>query len=76
MSLDNWHHEGPCKPSSCTTFTLNSHWGKTATGKKKVLYVHWVASVLSDSMTLWTMACQVSLSGRGVLQTRILEHIG
>ena len=26
--------------------------------------------------TLWTVACQASLSGRGVLQARRLEHIG
>ena len=44
--------------------------------KKSYMYVHWVTSVLSDSMTLWTTPCQVSLSGRGVLQARILEHIG
>ena len=35
MSLHVWHRQGPCKPSSCTTFTLNSHWGRAATGKKK-----------------------------------------
>ena len=26
--------QGPRKPSGCTTFTLNSHWGRAATGKK------------------------------------------
>ena len=26
---------GPCKPNGYTTFTLNSHWGGAATGKKK-----------------------------------------
>ena len=35
MSLHTWRHQGPCKPSSCTTCTLNSHWGRAATGKKK-----------------------------------------
>ena len=33
MSLHTWHHQGPHKPSSCTTFMLNSHWGRAATGK-------------------------------------------
>ena len=28
-----WHHRGPHKPSSCATFTLNSQWGRAATGK-------------------------------------------
>ena len=39
MTLNTWRHLGPCKPSSCTTFTLNSHWGRAATGKKTVLYL-------------------------------------
>ena len=26
---------GSCKPSICTIFTLNSHWGRDATGKRK-----------------------------------------
>jgi len=34
MSLHTWCCQGPCKPSSCSTFTLNSHWGRAATGKK------------------------------------------
>ena len=34
MSLHIWCHQGPHKPSSCSTFTLNSHWGRAATGKK------------------------------------------
>ena len=25
--------QGFCKPSSCATFTHNSHWGRAATGK-------------------------------------------
>ena len=36
MSLHTWHHQGPQKPSSCTTFMLNSHWGRAATGKKSL----------------------------------------
>ena len=34
MSLHTLHHQGPHKPSSYAPFTLNSHWGKAATGKK------------------------------------------
>ena len=33
VSLHTWHHQSPCKPSNCTTFMLNSHWGRAATGK-------------------------------------------
>ena len=35
MSLNTWRHQGPCKPSSCTTFTLNSHWAELPQAKKK-----------------------------------------
>ena len=35
MSLHTWHCQDPCKPSSCTTFMLNSHWGNADTSKKK-----------------------------------------
>ena len=34
MSLHTWRHQGPHKPSSFATFTLNSHWGRATTGKK------------------------------------------
>ena len=74
MSLRTWRHQGPCKLSSCATFTLNSHWGRAATGKKSL--ASRVASVVSNSVTLQTVACQASLSGRRVLQARILELIG
>ena len=51
MSLHIWHRQGPCKPSSCTTFTLNSHWGRATTGKNKsCIYVHRVTLVMSDSL--------------------------
>ena len=36
MSLHTWRCQGPCKPSSCATFMLNSHWGRAATGKKNL----------------------------------------
>ena len=71
-----WCHRGPPKPTSCTTFTLNSHWGRAATGKKSCIYACRVASVVSDFVILYTLACQASLSGKGFLQARILEHIG
>ena len=35
MSLNTWPHQSPHKPSSCTTFMLNSHGGRATTGKKK-----------------------------------------
>ena len=37
MSLHTWCDHGPHKPSSCTTFTLNSHWGRAVTGKKSLV---------------------------------------
>jgi len=64
MSLHTWHHQGPHNPSSCTTFTLNTHWGRAATGKKKVLHLcmqgHF--SCVQLFVTLWTVACQAFLS--------------
>ena len=53
---------------SFATFTLNSHWGSVATGKKKkksCVYAHRVASVLSDSLQRCRLACQSSVSERG-----------
>ena len=55
------------KPSSCATFTLNSHWDRDATGKKKsCVYAHRVTLTfltLSDSLRpcrLWParLLCQ------------------
>ena len=40
MSLQIWHCQSPRKPSSCATFILNSHWGRTATGNKSLKYIH------------------------------------
>ena len=76
MSLHTWRCQGPCKPSSCATFMLNSHWGRAATGKKKsYVYTHRVASVMCSSLLpckLWAarLLCQ------RVFQARILEPIG
>ena len=37
VSLHTWCHQGPRKTGNCTTFMLNSHRGRAATGKKKIL---------------------------------------
>ena len=34
VSLHTWRRQGPHKPSSCATFTLNPHGGRAAPGKK------------------------------------------
>ena len=39
MSPHTWCCQGPYKSNSCTTFTLNSHWGRVATGKKRLASV-------------------------------------
>ena len=44
--------------------------------KKSCVYACRVASVLSKPLQPCRVACQASLSGRGVLQARILERIG
>ena len=63
MSLHTWHLQGPHKPSSCATFTLNTHWGRAATGKKVLhLYTQGHFSRVQLFVTLWTVACQGSLS--------------
>ena len=36
MSLHTWLRQGPRKPRSHATFTLNSHWGKAVTGKRSL----------------------------------------
>ena len=48
-SLHTWHCQGPCKPSSCTAFMLNSQ-GREL--KKSWAYVHRVAWVGSNSAAL------------------------
>ena len=78
MPLHTGHHQGPSKPISCMTFTLNSHWGRAATGKKKSL-----AFMRTESLQLCPTLCNpvdCGLPGfsvrERVLQVRILEHIG
>ena len=56
---------------------LNSYWGRAATAKRVLhLYAQGYLGSVRLIGTLWTVACQASLSGRGILQARILEHIG
>ena len=40
MSLHTWCHQGLLNPSSHATFTLNPHWVRAATGKKRLAPVH------------------------------------
>ena len=69
MSLNTWCRQSP---SRYTTFTLNSHWGRVATGRKKkksCTYARWVSLVLSDSLRpcrLWParLPCQGGLFSR------------
>ena len=77
MSLHTWHRQSPRKPNSCAIFTLNSHWGRAATGKKCL------ASMRAELLQWWPTLCNPVDCGQpvfsvreGVLQARILEHIG
>ena len=76
MSLHTWHHHSPCNLSSCATFMLNPHWlAEVPQAKEKsCIYACGVTSVIYNSATLWTVACQFLC--QGVLQARILECIG
>ena len=76
MSLHTWCYQGTHKSSSCATFVLNSHWGRAATGKKSL--VSTCAGLLWLCLTLCNpVVCGLPGSVReGVLQARILEHIG
>ena len=51
MSLHTWCHQGSQKPSSCTTFTLSSHWGRAATGKNS--FASLCAGPLSLRLDSW-----------------------
>ena len=71
MSLNTWCHQGPHKPSSCTTFMLNPHWGRAATGKKSCIYARRVTSVVSSSLRpcgLWParFLCQGASPGKNI----------
>ena len=53
MSLHTWHCQGPHKPSSCATFTLNSHWTEFPQAKKSFVYVcrvPWQCPTLCDTV--------------------------
>ena len=63
MSLHTWSHQGPHKPSSCATFTLNSHWGRAATGKVLCQCTQGPFGSVRLFVNLRTVACQASLSG-------------
>ena len=69
MSLHTWHHQSSCDQSSSTTFRLNPHWGRVATCKKKkkkksLASIHsGCFSYVQLFVNLWTVICQVSLSG-------------
>ena len=81
MSLNTWHRQGPRKPSSCATFTLNSHWGRVATSThththKILCHAHRVPSVQLDSLRpcrLW--AARLLCQGGG-LQAGTRAHTG
>ena len=75
MSLNTWCHQGPCDPSSCNTFILNPHWGRVATGHKRLVSMH--AGSLRSCPTLWDpVVCGLpGLSVSEVLQARILDCI-
>ena len=77
MSPHTWCHQGPCKPSSCKTFMLKLSLGQSCQ-RQKVLRLCTQGCFISVGLfvALWTVAGQASLSGTGVLQARILEHIG
>jgi len=78
VSLHTWCHQGHCSPSSCTTFTLNPHWGRAVTGQKKKSIASMHAGLLRLCSTLCgPVNCGLpGFSVRGVLQARILECIG
>ena len=76
MSVHTWHYLGPCKPSSCTTFTLNSYLGKAATGKKKVLPLCIQGCFIHVQLFATLCGLPGSSVREGILQAGILERIG
>ena len=75
MSLHTWRCQGPHKPSSCTSFGLNSPWGRAATGKKNLPSMR-AGSLRSHPALCGPVDCGLpGFSVRGVLQARILECI-
>ena len=60
MSLHTWGCQGPRKPSSCSTFMLNPHWGRAARLCMQGRFSH-----VQLFATLWTMACRLLCQGSG-----------
>ena len=80
MSLNTWRCQGPCKPSNCTTFRLNSSLGQSChnnNNNKEIVFMH-VGSLQSCLTLCDPVDCGLpSFSVReGVLQARVLECIG
>ena len=64
MSLHTWRQQGPCNSSSCSTFMLNTHWGRAATGIKNLESMPGARfTCVQLFAALWTVTCQASLSG-------------
>ena len=75
MSLYTWSFQGPRNPSSCTTFTLNTHWSRAATGKR-VLGLCTLGRFGHVQLCGPVVCGLPGLSARGFLQAGILERIG
>ena len=73
MSLHTWRRQGPHKPSSCATFTLNPHWGRAATGKKSCAQGLFGHDGLCGPLDCGLLGFSVR---EGVLQARIPERTG
>jgi len=63
MCLNTWHHQSPHNQSSCTTFTLNPHWGRAYHWQILCLCIQDHSGRVQLFVTLWTVACQASLPG-------------
>ena len=74
MSLHAWHHQGPHKPSSCATLRSTLTGAELPQAKNALhLCIQGRFSPVQLFAALQTVACQASLSGKGVLQARILD---
>ena len=61
MSLHTWHHQGPRKPNNYTSFMLT---GAEQPQEKEVLHLYMQGCLSRVQLfgTLWTVACQASVS--------------
>ena len=77
MCLHTWRRHGPRKPRNHATFTLDSHWGRAATGKKKSSSMRagslWSRKNLCDPVDCGLPGFSVEV---GVLQAKTLERTG